>query len=184
MALTATPARRRLVMIALLLLAASGAIIRKVAPNPSTLRDVGTLLLVMWLPAVGNLIAYLIRKLPRRTPAAPDFVANAPFTAHLLVELQGLDAAEGARAGLPTGERRCTILVGQQAFTARLDEPVASAIAAAGTRTIALEFLRPDVALSQLVPAADFHLLVGQTAVARGRVLQAPVPAAQRALAG
>ena len=66
MAFTVTSAGRRLAMAVLLLLAIAGAVIRATAPDPSTLRDIGTLLLVLWMPAVGNLVAYLVRKIPRR----------------------------------------------------------------------------------------------------------------------
>ena len=83
MALIATPARRRLAMIALLVLAASGGVVRWVAPNPSTLRDLGTLLLVLWLPAVGNLIAYFIKRIPRSAPPATEFAPGAAFAPQL-----------------------------------------------------------------------------------------------------
>src|SRR3954465_6558617 len=94
MGFTVTPFRRRLVMAALLPRAGSGAVIRKLVPEPSTLRDIGTLLLVLWLPAVGNLIGYLIQKIPRRTRPARDFAARAPFTAHLQVQLELLPGQE------------------------------------------------------------------------------------------
>jgi hypothetical protein len=181
MALTATPARRRAVMIALLLLAVAGAVIRKLAPNPSTLRDIGTLLLVMWLPAVGNLIAYLVRKMPRRAPApAPadnDFPAQAAFTPHLRVRLQSLLAP--GEAGPEGEERRCTVLLGQQAFTARLEQPLAATLApadadpAGGPQEVRIELLRPELALPRLPPGTEFHLLAGRNAVAKGRVIEA-----------
>jgi hypothetical protein len=43
--------RRQVVMCVLLGLAAAGAAIRHWADNPSLARDIGTLLLVLWLPA-------------------------------------------------------------------------------------------------------------------------------------
>jgi len=46
-------------MAVMLVLAAAGGVIREMAPNPSVLRDIGTLMLVLWLPAVGNLVCYL-----------------------------------------------------------------------------------------------------------------------------
>ena len=167
MALTATPARRRLVMIVLLLLAACGGVIRHFAPQPSTLHDLGTLLLVLWLPAVGNLIAYLVRRLPRRAPRGPGFPAGSAFVPHLRARLESVELAEAERASLleHTG---CLLLVGQQAFTARLGQPLARALAAAQPQPI--ELLRPAAALAQLVPGTPFHLLVGTTAVAKGRV--------------
>jgi hypothetical protein len=179
MALTATPARRRLVMIVLLLFAALGGVIRKFAPQPSTLHDVGTLLLVLWLPAVGNLIAYLVRRMPRRAPRAPTlprgaFPAGSAFVAHLQAQLDPVDAAPAP----PTidASADCLLLVGGQGFTARLALPVASALSAPQPQ--AIELLRPSAALPHLAPGTAFHLLVGSTAVARGCVKETSAPAA------
>ncbi|NPC59094.1 hypothetical protein [Caenimonas soli] len=61
-----TSSRRQLVMATLLGLAIVGAAMRYWAPNPSTARDIGTLLMVMWLPAVGNIIAFAVRQLHKR----------------------------------------------------------------------------------------------------------------------
>jgi hypothetical protein len=46
----ATPQRRKAVVIVLLALAVVGGAIRHWASNPSTLRDLGSLLLVLWVP--------------------------------------------------------------------------------------------------------------------------------------
>jgi hypothetical protein len=170
MALTATPSRRRLAMIALLLLAVAGLIIRSLAPEPSTLRDIGTLLLVLWLPAVGNLIAYLIRKIPRRAPPAIDFAPDAAFAPHLQVRMEAVAAAAAALAAQDRLDARCVVLVGRQGFTARLSRPVAQALAAPGPQTLQLQLLHPGIALPRLAAGTEFHLLAGTTAVAKGRV--------------
>jgi hypothetical protein len=169
MAIIATPARRRAVMVALLLLAAAGAVVRQTAPNPSTLRDVGTLLLVLWLPAVGNLVAWLVRRMPRRAAPATDFAAGAPFTPHLRVQLE----RAGDAALSDAQDTRCAILLGGQGFRARLDQPVMHAIGQPGPHAVWLEFLRPAVATPLLPAGTEFHLLVGNTGVAKGRVLDA-----------
>lgn len=171
MAIIATPSRRRLVMATLLLLAVAGGVIRHFADNPSTLRDVGTLMLVLWLPAVGNLIAYLVRKIPRPAPQVNDFAPGSVFRPHLEARLQPLDLPGGSLPALAAGEHRCIVLVGTQAFRARLAVPLAQAIGSAGERTLGLELLRPEVGLAQLPPGSEFHLLAGTTAVAKGRVL-------------
>jgi hypothetical protein len=173
MPIVATPARRRNVMIALLTLAIAGAVIRKFAANPSVLHDVGTLLLVMWLPAVGNLIGYLIRKWPRKRSQVRDFPPGSAFTADLRVQASVLDLAPELLAGLDPQDHHCTVLAGQQGFTARLPIPVTQALARTGEQTFSLQLLRPEVALRELVPGTDIHLLVGTTAAASGRVLQA-----------
>jgi hypothetical protein len=172
MALTATPSRRRLAMIALLLLALAGGFIRAYAPNPSTLRDVGTLLLVLWLPAVGNLIAYLLKQIPHRAPPATSFPAGSTFTPQLDVRLQATDMPKDLLTALDPAERQCTVLVGRSGFTARLGQPLGPLLAAAGSQTLALELLHPAVALPRLAPGTDFHLLAGITAVATGTVLR------------
>jgi uncharacterized membrane protein len=61
-----TSSRRQIVMATLLGLAIVGAAVRYFAPNPSVTRDIGTLLMVMWLPAVGNLVAFAVRQLHKR----------------------------------------------------------------------------------------------------------------------
>jgi hypothetical protein len=166
---TATPARRRLAMIALLLLAASGFVIRSFAENPSTLRDIGTLLLVLWLPAVGNLIGYFVKKVPHSAPPATDFAADAVFAPQLQARVEAVPAALHPGAVLD-GEQRCTLLVGRHGFTARTEQPLAAMLPASGTRTLALELLHPKVALRKLAPGTQFHLLVRTTAVAKGEV--------------
>ena len=61
-----TSSRRQIVMATLLGLAIVGAAMRYWAPNPSVTRDIGTLLMVMWLPAIGNLVAFAVRQLHKR----------------------------------------------------------------------------------------------------------------------
>jgi hypothetical protein len=61
-----TSSRRQIVMATLLGLAIVGAAMRYWAPNPSTARDIGTLLLVMWLPAVGNIVSFVMREWHKR----------------------------------------------------------------------------------------------------------------------
>eukprot|EP01034_Spumella_vulgaris_P006289 gene6289-8010_t len=53
MSFTVSSSSRRVAMAVLLGLAVLGGVIRYTATNPSTLRDVGTLLLVLWVPAIG-----------------------------------------------------------------------------------------------------------------------------------
>ena len=172
MALTATPARRRLAMIALLLLAVAGGIIRRYAPDPSTLRDIGTLLLVLWLPAVGNLIAYFAKKIPHRVPPPTSFPEGSTFAPQLDVRLHAVEMPRDLLATLAPDERQCTVLVGRSGFTARLGQPLKQLFANPGPQALALELLRPAVALPRLAPGTDFHLLAGTTAIAKGTVLR------------
>jgi hypothetical protein len=173
-----TPERRRLAMVAMLGLAIAGGVIRHQAPNPSTLRDVGTLLLVLWLPAVGNLIAYLVRKIPAGRPPPLDFPAGTPFTPHLVARIEPVPTPEGWRGTLDAAARNCTVLIGRTGFTVRAAAPLSQWLTDEA-HTVALECLVPATALSRLVPGAAFHLLVGAVAVGRGTVLDNPaVPVA------
>ena len=172
MALIATPARRRLAMIALLTLAASGGVIRWLAPNPSTLRDIGTLLLVLWLPAVGNLIAYFVKKIPRSVPPATDFAPDAAFDPQLQVQLEAVELPIAQRAALDGSEHRCTLLVGRHGFTARLERPLTESVVQHEGGMARLQLLHPAVALRRLTPGTEFHVLAGTIAIAKGRVLQ------------
>src|SRR4051812_45547657 len=116
MPLIATPSRRRLAMALMLALALSGGLIRHYAPAPSTLRDFGSLLLGMWLPAVGNLIAWLVRQLPRSAPPPTDFAPGSPFQPQLQVRVDPVPLPEGWLAGLDPAEHRGVLLVGRHGF--------------------------------------------------------------------
>lgn len=155
-------------MAVLLSLAVIGGAIRHWADNPSLLRDIGTLMLVLWLPAVGNLVAFVIRRIPRRAARPAGFSVGSVFSPHLRAELTPI-ALEAAQP-LPPLERGCTLLLGQAGFTARLGSPLSQWLAAGRPQTVELELLRPALALPQLVPGTAFDLLVGSSIVGRGRV--------------
>jgi TRAP-type C4-dicarboxylate transport system permease small subunit len=61
-----TSYRRQIVMATMLGLALVGGAMRYWAPNPSVTRDIGTLMLVLWLPAVGNLVSFVVRQFHKR----------------------------------------------------------------------------------------------------------------------
>lgn len=158
-------------MVALLLLAAAGGLVRTFAPDPSTWRDVGTLLLVLWLPAVGNLVAYLLKKIPRRTAPARRFPSDRAFRPQLQVRLQWMQPGPELRPASEPAERLYTVLVGRSGFTARLGHAQGQPLEGPGSQDVAVEFLHPAVALRQLAPGTAFHLLHGTTAVAQGTVV-------------
>lgn len=156
-------------MVVLLALAVLGGVMRYAAPNPSTLRDVGTLLLVLWVPAIGQLVGYLARRIPYSAPPPNEFAPGSPFTPHLQADVTPLPLP-GGLPPLASGEQRCTVIVGRRGFTARLAQPVASWWEAGGTQRAGLELLRPEVALPHLGAGTTFHILAGTTAIARGEV--------------
>lgn len=171
MAFIATSGRRQLAMGILLAAGAVGAVIRYQAPQPSTLRDVGTLLMVLWLPAVGNVIAFLVRKIPRRAPVRMDFEPGAPFVQHLRATLEPLPEAASFIATLDPSANRGTLVAARQGFTIRTQPPIAAWLREGSGDPVAIECLSPDIATRFLSPGTVVHLLVGPTAVAKGRIV-------------
>ena len=75
--MTTIQSRRKLIVVILLCLAVGGALVRHYAERGTTTRDIGTLLMVLWVPIIGNVIAWLIGKLPRRAPPAEPATFDA-----------------------------------------------------------------------------------------------------------
>jgi hypothetical protein len=153
--------RRQVVMAVLLGLAAAGAGIRHWADNPSLARDIGTLLLVLWLPAVGNLVAFAVRNLAPRLRRADGFDPDSAFESHVRVDI--VPVQPGALSG--PAARDFVLVIGHEGFRARTPRPLA-----ATAETIELQLLRPSVALPRLGPDAAFQVMVSGQIVASGRV--------------
>ncbi len=166
----ATSSRRQLIVFVLLVLALAGAAIRQWADNPSITRDIGTLLLVLWLPIIGNVVAYVIMRVQsaRRARGAAGFAPDAAFIPHLLVEVQPL----APTPVLSNEERNCTLVIAQEGFTARGALPLAQWLAAGEARSVELQLLRPELALPRLPAGADFTMLAGRSVAASGRILK------------
>ncbi|GAB3765136.1 hypothetical protein GCM10028796_21720 [Ramlibacter monticola] len=168
MALTATPARRRIAMGVLLVLAVAGGVIRELAPSPSVLRDLGTLMLVLWLPAVGNFVGYLKGKLPRAAPPPLRFAAGLAFSPHLEVDLERVPLPPDFAATLEN-DQLGTLLVGRRGFSVRFETPLRAWLQE-GEATSMLELLLPESARGHLEAGTAFHLLADAQAVAKGVV--------------
>lgn len=161
----ATSARRKLVVVILLLLALVGGAIRLGAPNPSSLRDMGSLLLVLWVPVIGNVIAFLVRRIKlRRTPF--DF----PFAPDLLVELTPL--APPPALAQPLAGDSCALVVGTEGFTVRLSQPLAGWLKGGVPIQVQAQFLKPRMALASFQQDTPFRIVAQQQLVGQGRVLQ------------
>lgn len=161
----ATPARRKLVVILLLVLALLGGLVRLLAPNPSSLRDVGSLLLVLWVPVIGNVIAYLVRRIKlRRTPF------DLPFAADLLVEMRPL--MPPPRLAQPLAGDSCALVVGTEGFTVRLSQPLSGWIKGGQAIRVQAQFLKPQMAAGLFRPETPFRIVAQQQLVGQGRVLQ------------
>jgi hypothetical protein len=158
-----TSSRRVLIVTLLLALAVGGALVRWLAPAGSVAHDIGTLLLVMWVPAVGQIIGWLMRRWAERRARAA--APAAPFAPHLRAVLQWV----GARPA--PGEHACLLLQGSQGFSARARLPAPGA-----GDEVEIEFKAPQAALPHFPVEAAFSLARGSTVVARGRVVALTPP--------
>lgn len=171
--------RRKVIVAVLLCVAVGGAIVRHYATPGTTTRDIATLLMVLWVPIIGNVIAWLISKRPRRAlrapaVAPPSFDTADVFTPHARVELTF------RKPGLPSqdvpiapGEYRCALVVDKEGFSARWVVPPGEALERGKAATLEVEYLSPDVARPRLAQGAEFRVLIGDSFIADGRVLQA-----------
>lgn len=158
-------------MATLLALAVVGAAVRYWAPNPSLARDIGTLLLVLWLPAVGNLIAFLVRQWAMRKARRTSFDPARAFVSHLVVRISPIGAQPLPAHLLSQAGNRCTVALGTEGFTARTALPLLRVIDGMdGPQDVSMELLRPELALPRLPPGARFQLLAGQITIAQGTV--------------
>ncbi|RZL88032.1 MAG: hypothetical protein EOP82_24385 [Variovorax sp.] len=168
-------AKRKFIVIVLLCVAVGGALLRQFAPTGSTTRDVGTLLMLLWLPIIGNVIAWLVSKVRRAAPAASaaDFEDGGAFHPHALVELT-LRAPQLPSEDRPIaeGEHRCALVVDNEGFSARWFVSRGEAFRRGTAQTIRVEFLKPEVALPRFPRDAAFRMLVGESFVGDGRVLE------------
>jgi hypothetical protein len=164
--------RRQIITVVMLVLALIGGVVRWLAPQPSLARELGTLLMVLWLPIVGNIIGWLIQraKAPKHPPQG--FAAGAAFEPCARIELTLL-AAETPRQSRPirAGYFDGALVVGSEGFTVRLAVPPDGEPVPEVPCTLAVQFLRPALALAQLTPGTRFALLSGRTLLGTGQVL-------------
>ena len=164
--------RRQIITVLLLVFALLGALVRWLAPDPSLARNLGTLLMVLWLPIVGNIIGWLMQraKAPQHQP--PGFAPGAAFVRHLRIEFTLLPPdtprqARPIRAGYFVG----ALAVGAEAFSVRLAVPADGEPVPEQAGAFDAQFLRPELALPKFAPGTKFVLLAGRTALGSGRVL-------------
>jgi len=184
-------ARRKLIVIILLTVAVAGAVLRHFATPGSTARDVGTLMLLLWVPIIGNILGWLFARVWRRRVAAkaarlaaaapntPTFGDAAAFQPHARVELTLRPARLPAEdTPIRSGEHRCALVIDDKGYSARwFVEADAPPVRRGKAREMRVEFLTPDLALPHFRPGASFRMMVGDAFVGDGRVLPA-VPGA------
>jgi hypothetical protein len=172
--MTGIQAKRRFIVIALLCVALGGALLRQLSEPGSTARDVGTLLMLLWLPIIGNVIAWLIAKLRRPAAAEPaGFEAGSTFQPHALVVLT-LRAPQlpSEDSLIPEGEHRCALVVDNEGFSARWVVGPGQAFRRGRPQTLQVEFLKPAIALPRFPRDAVFRMLMAESFVGDGRVLE------------
>ncbi|HET7837847.1 MAG TPA: hypothetical protein VFL43_18675 [Variovorax sp.] len=176
--MTTIQSRRKLIVIILLCVALGGAAMRQLAAPGSTLRDIGTLLMLLWVPIIGNVISWLISRLRRPATMAPSpFDERPAFEPQLLVELTlrppKLPADD---IPVPAGEHRCALVIGNEAFSARWWVPPDRSFRRGIPQALEVEFLAPQLALPKFQAEAGFRMLVGESFIGDGRVLRPVEP--------
>ena len=165
--------RRRLIVILLLAVAITGAVIRWRADPASTLHDIGTLLMVLWLPVVGQLIGWVVGKLRRPAVVVPTFGPIDAFRADLRVSLTLRESQLPADNGpVPAGEYRAALVIDKDGFSARWRVPPGQALVRGQAETLEIELLSPAVALPRFPSGTAFRVLTGDSFIGDGTVLQ------------
>ena len=169
--------RRRLIVVILLCVAVVGAVMRHYAEPGSTYRNLGTLLMLIWLPVVGNIVGWLMGQIRRlRAPAAPEAKALEPaavFRPHVLAELTLRPAGVPAEdVPIREGEHRCALVVDNQGFSVRWVVPQGEPFRRGNPRTVEMEFLAPEVALQTFRADTPFRMLVGESFIGDGRIVR------------
>lgn len=170
--------RRKLIVFVLLAVAVLGAVVRHHAVPGSTTRNIGTLLMVLWVPVIGNVVAWLIGKV-RRPGAATALAAGPPgfgqggaFTPHAVVEITLRPAAVPAEDRLiAEGEHHCALVVGSEGFSARWQVGEGQGFRRGQPQTLPVEFLSPATAVPKFTPGTVFRMLVGEAFIGDGKVL-------------
>lgn len=168
-----TSGRRQLVVAVLVGLALTGGAIRHWAPAPSLQRDLGNLMLVLWLPVIGNVISYLRGKLPQPAPPPLAFPPEQPFTAQIVIAFTPQVADPKAlREPLDPEQHLFALVIGRAGFRVRPPEAPFSYLGLPEVPRLALEFLRPEQARPHFPVGAPFVVLWGDQPVGKGTVLE------------
>lgn len=188
MPLTQIQARRRLIVVILLCVALGGAVLRHLSAPGSTQRDVGTLLMLLWIPVIGNVIAWLVNRMRAAralkkagtamtaAPAAP-LREDMPFEPHAWVELTLRPAGVPAEdMPIAEGLHHCALVIGNEGFSVRWQVEPGRSFRRGTLQTLPVEFMAPDAALPRLKPGLAFRLLVGEAFIGDGQVLRLSTP--------
>jgi hypothetical protein len=158
--------RRFLISVALLVAAVAGALLRGFSSPGSTPYHLGTLLMVMWLPTVGNIIAFLAKRFRPKAPAESPML-SMPFVPQMAVRLSL--RTEQLLKRERDGKIHCLLILGTEGFSVRIS-PIESGAAVEG-KDAELQFLAPETALPKFSDGSTFKLMQGVSFVGTGQVL-------------
>lgn len=176
--------RRRLIVVLLLCVAVSGALIRHFAAPGTTRHDIGTVMMLLWLPVIGQVVHWVFGKLRRRAwgadaahagaPAGPPSFDDAtPFAPQVLAELTLRPASlPSENFAIASGMHSCALVIGNQGFSARWLVGPGQTLRRGTPHSLPVEFLKPALAAPFFAPGASFRVLVGEAFVGDGRVLR------------
>ena len=169
--MSAKTSRRVIIVVGFLVVAVAGALLRSFSAPKSTAYYVGTLFMVMWVPIVGNIIAYLVNRFRRVAPAPPRF--SVPFVPHVVVELKLQSTPD---SDLPRQEQdgtvHCLFIVGTEGFSVRVS--LLDGQAAGGALGAEAQFLVPAAALARFPVGTAFQLVQGRSSLGTGQVVSLP----------
>lgn len=174
--MTTIQARRQLIVILLLCVAAVAAVIRHHAEPGSTVRNVSTVMMLLWLPVIGSIVGWCYGRLLRKPapPAGPaGFAPAQAFHPHALAEIT-LRRSSVPAENIPkqAGEHRCVLVVGSQGFQMRWQLAAGDMLRQGETREVPVQFLAPQMALPACPQGTVFRMLIGETFVGDGRLVR------------
>jgi hypothetical protein len=162
--------RRFFIVAVLLVTGVAGALLRSFSSPQSTPYYVGTMLMVMWVPVVGNIISFLVNRLSPAAPVRPSFSSAMPFVPQVVVKLVlSLAPGQGLAMNESDGKHHCLFITGTEGFSARVS-PLETEIA--GEALCAeVQFLLPAAALPKFPIGRTFEMKQGGRVVGTGQVL-------------
>ena len=162
--------RRYFIAVALLVTAVGGALLRAFSTPESTPYYLGTLLLVMWLPIVGNVISFFSKKRRASEPALPEFSSAMSFVPQAVVELELNPPRETQSLRTEQdGRIHCLFILGTEGFTVRVS--LLETQGTGDTCRAEVQFLVPATAKPKVLVGSKFRLMRGGSSLGTGQVL-------------
>jgi hypothetical protein len=167
-----TAIKHKRVALVFLVIAVVGSLLTLLAEPGSKAADLGAVLLAVWIVPLSFFVFFFAKKRARLIPMPLTFDADEAFVPHVSVNLTLTREQDGGRKEPITTKGYCGIfVVGTQGFTARFRLPSGVALGASTPKTVDVQFLRPEVALSHFAVGTSFTMLEGRRTVGTGEVV-------------